>query len=110
MAIEADRAYSKCCEATMAAYLARKAVETQLRARRRKIQEFRASELAIAARDYLASHPELIEQARAYCAELDTFAPSVVRQAGLDAMATSAHVKASDPAGGLSAVAERAVA
>jgi hypothetical protein len=75
MTIEADRAYHKRyprCETTFALYLARKAVETRLRARRRRLQEFSASELAMAARDYLASHPELIEQARAFCAEFNT--------------------------------------
>jgi hypothetical protein len=47
-------------------------VQADWQAKRIKRWDIKASDLAMAARAYLASHPELLEQARAFCAEFNT--------------------------------------
>jgi hypothetical protein len=48
---------------TIARCIARDAIEDQIRAEGRKVCEFAANEIKALASDYLAGHPELIEQA-----------------------------------------------
>jgi hypothetical protein len=62
-------------EMTLAHWLARKAIKAQWRARGLRLQTIEPSELTRAARAYLGSHPELVEQAKAClarCANLSS--------------------------------------
>ncbi len=60
---------------TLARWLARKAVRGEWRSQGRRLAHVPLAELTHAARAYLASHPELIEEARVRCAELSKSAP-----------------------------------
>jgi hypothetical protein len=50
---------------TIARYIACRCVEDQIRAQGRKVREFAPKEIKALARDYLARHSELFDQARA---------------------------------------------
>jgi hypothetical protein len=55
---------------TMTRYLARKRLKDYMRDRGLRIQDFEASELAIASRAYLERHPELFSEAQVMLAKI----------------------------------------
>ena len=72
---EANRAYHKRdlgSEMTLAQWLARKAIKAEYAARGLKLSHIEPRAVTLAARAYLASHPELIEQARATLASWES--------------------------------------
>ncbi len=57
---------------SLARFMARKAIRARWRTEGRKLSTVPVAELTHAAAAYLANHPELIEEARARCAKLET--------------------------------------